>query len=150
MCDRVISEDPFMLVYCPDKDKTQIMCDEVVDNCLAVLKLIPDWFVTSKMIKRLLTTLYADYNILYFNEDFGNVVFSCNEMGILNIDLNNINLDDSNYSEDDPETIIHIRLLAWRIEFEKRKALKLNEELMLVAWHSRRWWNLACQKKKKK
>ena len=55
-------------------------------------------------------------------------------MGIIRIDLNNINLDDTNY--DDPETIIHIRLLVWHIKSEKRKALKkkLNEELMLLAW----------------
>ena len=45
MCDRVISEYPFMLVYCPDKHKTQKMCDEAVDDCLAALKFIPDWFV---------------------------------------------------------------------------------------------------------
>ena len=45
-------------------------------------------------------------------------------MDILSIDLNNINLDDTNYDEDDPETIIYIRLLAWHIKFEKRKALK--------------------------
>ena len=56
-------------------------------------------------------------------------------MGILNIDINNVNLDDTNYNEDDSKTIIHIRLLAWHIKFEKRKALKnkLNEELMLAA-----------------
>ena len=62
-------------------------------------------------------------------------------MGILSIDLNNINLDDTNYDVDDLETIIHIRLLAWYIKFAKRKALKkeLNEELMLLAWHPRRW-----------
>ena len=30
------------------------MCDKVVDDSLAALKLIPDWFVTSKMIKNLL------------------------------------------------------------------------------------------------
>ena len=30
-------------------------------------------------------------------------------MGILSKDLNNINLLDSNYNEDDPETIIHVR-----------------------------------------
>ena len=34
-------------------------------------------------------------------------------MGILSIDINNINLDDTNYDEGDPETVIHIRLLAW-------------------------------------
>ena len=76
------------------------------------------------MIEKLLTALYTDDNILYFNEDSVNVVFSCNDMGVLNIDLNNINLDDSNYDEDDPETIIYIRLLAWHMKFEKHKAYK--------------------------
>ena len=51
-------------------------------------------------------------NVLYFNEDSGDVIFSCNEMGILSIDLNSINLDDTNYDGDDPESIIHIRRLA--------------------------------------
>ena len=32
-------------------------------------------------------------------------------MGVLNIDLNIINLDDTNYNENDPEIIIHIGLL---------------------------------------
>ena len=76
------------------------------------------------MIEKLLTALYTDDNILYFHEDSVNAVFSCNEMGVLNIDLNNINLDDSNYDEDDPETIIYIRLLAWHMKFEKHKAYK--------------------------
>ena len=62
-------------------------------------------------------------NIFYFNEDSGNVVFSCDEMDILNIYLNNINLD-NNFDEDDPETFILMRLLVWHIKFEKRKALK--------------------------
>ena len=42
---------------------------------LAALKLIPDWFVASKMIKNVYIALYADENILNFNEDSGNVVF---------------------------------------------------------------------------
>ena len=67
----------------------------------------------NKMIKILSTTLYADGNILYFNKDSSNAVFNCNGMGILNIDLNNINLDDTNYDEDDPDINILIRLLAW-------------------------------------
>ena len=46
-----------------------------------------------------------------------------NEMGIFSIDLKNINLDDTNYDENDPETIIHIRL-ACHIKFEKRKTFK--------------------------
>ena len=42
-------------------------------------------------------------------------------MGILNIDTN-INLD-INF-DDDSDTIILIRLLAWHIKFQKRNTLK--------------------------
>ena len=122
MCVRVVSEDLFLIVYCPDKYKTQRICDEAVDDSLVALKLIPDWFVTGKVVRKLYTVLYADENILYFNEDSGNVVFSYNEMGILNIDLDKISLE-NNFDEDFPDTIIVIRLLAWHIKFEKHKAL---------------------------
>ena len=62
-------------------------------------------------------------------------------MGIPSIDINNINLDDTNYDEGDPETVIHIRLLAWHTKSDHCKALKkeLNEGLVLIAWHLRRW-----------
>ena len=46
-------------------------------------------------MKLFLTALYPDDNILYFNEDSGNGVFSCNKIGIFNVDLNNINLDNN-------------------------------------------------------
>ena len=75
------------------------------------------------MIKTNYTAFYTDENLLYFNEDSDNFVFSCNEMGILNIDLNNINLD-KNFDEDDPDIIICIILLAWHVKFVKRKVLK--------------------------
>ena len=52
-----------------------------------------------------------------------NVGLSCNKMDILNIDLNNINLG-NNFDEDDPNTVILIRLLSWHMKFEKCKALK--------------------------
>ena len=70
------------------------------------------------MIKKLFTDLYADENIPYFDEDSGDAVFNYKEMGIANIALNNINLD-----EDDPDTIVFVRLLTWHIKFEKHKAL---------------------------
>ena len=75
ICDRVITEDPFLIVYCLDKYVrvatedpfltvyclhkyvTQKMCDEAVDSSLATLKLITDCFVTSKMIKKPFTAL---------------------------------------------------------------------------------------------
>ena len=74
-------------------------------------------------MKKLFTDLYADENILHINEDSGNTVFNYNEMGIDDIVLNNINLDD-NFDKEDPNTIILIRRLAWHIKFEKRKKHK--------------------------
>ena len=129
LCGKIVSDDSFELKHCYDRYKTHVMCNKAVDDFPPALKFVPDWFVTNKMIKKLLTALYANDNILNFNEDFGDAVFFCNEMGILSKDLNNINLDDTNYDEDNPETIIDIRLLAWHIKFEKCKAPKkeLNE-----------------------
>ena len=100
------------------------MCDKAVDDSLAALEFVPDWFITSKMVKKLFTALYADENKLYFNEDSSNVTFSCNGIDILSANRKNINLDDTNYEEDDLDTIILIRLLAWDVEFEKREELK--------------------------
>ena len=45
----------------------------------------------------LFTYLYTTK--LYFNKDSDDVIVSCREMGILGMDLNNINLDDINYVE---------------------------------------------------
>ena len=86
------------------------------------------------MIKTLFIALYTDENIFYSNEDSGNVVYSCYKMGFLNIDLNNINLD-NNFDEDESDTIIFIRHLAWCNKFYKRKELKkkISEELMPIA-----------------
>ena len=45
MCRRVVSENPFIIVYYPDRCKTQRMFDGAIDDCLAVLKFIPDLFL---------------------------------------------------------------------------------------------------------
>ena len=44
-------------------------------------------------------------------------------MCMLSVDLNNINLDNVNFDEDDPETI-YARLIPWHNRFKQRKALK--------------------------
>ena len=91
------------------------------------------------MMKKLFTNLYADENILYLNEDSGNVVFSYDKMSILNISFNNINLDDTNYVEDDPGTIIFIDFLLGILNLKNAKHLKkISEELMSIAWHAKR------------
>ena len=95
--------------------------------------------------------MYADGNIHCFNEDSGNVMFSCNKKRVLNTDINNINLD-NNFDEYDPDTIILIKLSAWHINFEKRKELKkmLNEELWSIGWHPNRWCDRCMSKDEKK
>ena len=90
---------------------------------IAALKLIPDWFVTSKMIEKLHTTLDPDENLFYFNEDSGDATFCCDKMGVISVNPNNINID-INFDEYDSHTFILIRLLAWHVKFEKHKVLK--------------------------
>ena len=121
--ERVVPEDPFLMVYCHDKYKTQRMCNEPVDDCLATLKFIPEWFFTSKMIKNLFIALYTGDNIICSNENPGDAIFVCHEMDICHIDLNNINLDDTNFWKGDPDTITHVRHSAWHTKFEKLKVL---------------------------
>ena len=99
MCDKTFSEDPFMLKYCLDRYKAQGMCDKAVDNFLPTLKFVLDWFVTCKLCN----ALFADNDILFFDEDSGNITFSSHGMDVLSADLNNINFDDANFHEDDPK-----------------------------------------------
>ena len=101
----------------------QKVCDEAIDDSLAALELIADWFVTSKMIKKLYTALYAGGGLLFFDEDSGDVTLCCNEMDILSVNLNNIDLD-NNFDEDDPDTTILVRLLACHSKLKKHKAIK--------------------------
>ena len=99
-----------------------MICDKAFDDSLAELKLIPDWPVTSKVIIRTLYYLVRTWWFNLFDEYSADVTFCCNEMGILNVNLDNINLDD-NFDEDDPDTIVVIRLLAWHSKFERHKTV---------------------------
>ena len=72
-------------------------------------------------------------------------------MGILiSVDLNNINLDDANFYEDDPEIIIHVRLMAWCKKFKQCKTCKkdISKELMPIAWHSKSRWDWCVRRRK--
>ena len=40
------------------------MCEEAVDDLLTALKFIPNWFVTSKMLQKLLYSLMMIYSFL--------------------------------------------------------------------------------------
>ena len=124
-CNRVISEGPFMVVYCPGRYKSQRKCDEAVEDCLAALEFISDWFVTSRMLEKLDNALHSNDDILFHSEDLDKVTFIANQRNILAANLDKINLDhDNKLDEDDPDTIIHISLLAGPSKFRKREALK--------------------------
>ena len=60
--------------------------------------------------------------------------FCSRETCIFSVDLDKIDLDDINY-DDDPETIIHVRLMTWCNRYKQHKSCKkdISKELMLVA-----------------
>ena len=96
------------------------MCHKAVGDCLAALKCVPFWLLQVKWLKYflLIYTQMKIYSILM--KTLVNVTFCCNEMGIVIVNLNNINHDDTNYEADNPDTIIFIRILdsknsKWRI-----------------------------------
>ena len=64
MCDWVVSEDPFLIIYCPNKYKTEGTCHEAADDCLVALKFI--------LIGLL---FHVNDDILFYNEDFNKVTF---------------------------------------------------------------------------
>ena len=71
------------MTYCPDRYKDQIVCDEAVDDCLAVLKFISDLFVTGKMLEKFHNILLDNDDILFLNQDLNKATIFANEMGIL-------------------------------------------------------------------
>ena len=87
MCDKAVSNDPFMVKYCVDRYKTQEMCNKAVNDFLPALKFIPDWFVTSKLSKSLDDALFSNDDILFFDEDSNSVTSFGGEIGILSVDL---------------------------------------------------------------
>ena len=73
-------------------------------------------------------------------------------MCTLDIYLNDIKHDDVNFDEDDPETIIHVALMAARNTFKWCKEFKkdISKELIFAAWHPTRWWDWCMPEDEKK
>ena len=121
MCNRVLSKVRFSIRHVPDQCKTQQMCDEAVDDCLAALKFVPDGFVTRKKLENLDNALQANDDILFNNKDFNKITFNACQRHIFAADLDKIKFDNgNNFSGDDLATLIHVRVLAYRSNFEKK------------------------------
>ena len=68
-----------------------------------------------------------------FNEDFNKVRFISNQRHILAVDLDEINLDeDCDFDEYDPDTIIHVRLLAGVVNLKNLKHLQKDKRRINV------------------
>ena len=83
MCDKAVDIHPSVLQFVPEYFKTKVVCNKAFPkdlakiclNFLTSLKFVSDQFVTSKMIKKLYNALFADDDILFFDEGSGNVTF---------------------------------------------------------------------------
>ena len=72
------------------------------------------WLVCWRQNAWCFTILLANDDILFFDEDFNKVIIFADKMGIFAVYYDKINLeDDDKLLKDDPNTIIHIILLAW-------------------------------------
>ena len=59
------------------------------------------------------------------------------------IEFNNIKPDDVNFDEDDAETIINVRPMAWHNELKQLEVFQkdISKEIMRVAWHPTKYWD---------
>ena len=65
------------------------------------------------MLKKLDDVVLSNDNIVFINEDSDNVTIFSDDMGLNTLCLGKINLDDDNFDDDDPDTIVHVRLMDW-------------------------------------
>ena len=67
---------------------------------------------------------YLNDDIVFVNADSDNVTFFSDDVGLVNEDLNKFSLDGVNFGDDDLETIIFVRLMAWFNRYKQRKNVK--------------------------
>ena len=72
------------------------------------------------MIKTLGNGLFSNDNIIFVTEGSNYVTWVSAEMGILSVDLNNINLDGVNFDEDDVKLLFMSDLWLDAIDLDKK------------------------------
>ena len=87
--------------------------------CLYLIGLL--W---KKLIVNLEDVVFCNCDIVFVDENFGNVAFSSDQKDILSVDINNNNLHDVDFDEDDPKTITHEKLMTWHNRFKQHKTFK--------------------------
>ena len=114
MSDKGVSGKPFMLNYCLNRYKSQEMCDKAVDAFLTTSKFVPNWPFTKKMLENPDYVVFSNDEIDLDDTDSDFVTFYSDGMGLADIDLSNINLNDDNFDEDDPINIFVVRTIEKR------------------------------------
>ena len=79
---------------------------------------------TIKMLKKLDNIVFSTDDKDLDDIDSDILTFLSDGTDLVTIDLKNINLDDVNFDEDDHETIVYVRLMAWRDRYKQNKARK--------------------------
>ena len=69
------------------------MCYTVVASCLFASKLVPNWFVSIKMIEKLDSAVFSDACIIFGYLDYDFFTFFSGDKGLNNIFLDKIFLD---------------------------------------------------------
>ena len=100
------------------------MCDKAVDDFLPALNLFIIGLLQVKWLKNFMMLYSLMMVYPFFNEDYGNVTFSRDEMGIFIVNLDKINLYGVNFDEDCLETNLYVRLIAWQNIFKECKSYK--------------------------
>ena len=99
-------------------------CDKTVDSYLPLFKFFCNWFVTSKIIKKIDHFVFSSDDEVFGYIDSDIVTFFSNYIDLISIKLNNNNVDDENLDDCDPETFNHVKLMAWHNRYKQHKTFK--------------------------
>ena len=96
-----------MLKYGFGKYKSQEMRDKAVHSYVLTLGFVPDQFVKTKMLEKLDNSIFSNGDLFFHEVDPKIFTILSNDMSFNCIDLNNIDLDDGNFDEEDTKTVNH-------------------------------------------
>ena len=65
--------------------------------------------------------VFPNDDIVFVNEDSDFVTYFSGDMGLNILNFDNGNPEDDNFGEDDPESIIHVRVMALHNRCKQRK-----------------------------
>ena len=80
------------------------------------LKVVPDWFVTNKIVDILNKVVFSNNDIDFNYIDPDIITLFCDDIGINTINISIINLDGN---DDNIETMINVKLVTWRSKYKQ-------------------------------